>query len=190
MKYRLISSARMKSATCFVLSLVLGAVTVAPVGAQVARSPAPIVQKRPMPSMVLLPNGSYVMTLTAAALKSKSSTTSSAPQPMELDADIVHNGSSVTVTMSDGTVLTGTGSASHLKASGPVKNSTLSIEVGGTGSSAGGTFLFAGHGTNRISGTAAMAPAPRLAAHKKSGGMGGCNSLMSCASMMWHFFAD
>lgn len=188
MKYSLIGSARTKAAIRVMLPVALASLA-APLGAQVLRAPTAVAQRHVATEILLLPDGGYVLTLTPAALKEKSST-SHAPAPMELDVDVMHSGGSVTVTVSDGTVLTGTASASHLKTSGLVKASTLTVEVGGTGSTAGGTFVFAGHGANRIAGTAAFAPAPRRAAHKKSGGMGGCSGLVSCASMIWHFFAD
>ena len=171
------------------MAAVLGAAGVAAaatVAAQTTQlSPPPTLQRAALAP--LLPDGAYLLTLTPAAM---GTTPIQSAQPIVVGAQVAHTGSGVTITMSDGTTLSGAASITHIKASGPVHASTMTVEVGGSGTSASGTFLVAGTANHKLSGTASLAPAPRAMARTEKSG--GCDGIWDCIKTItgtsWHFF--
>ena len=167
----------------------LGAVSItagATLGAQTKPLQAPPVLQRAALAG-LLPDGAYVLTLTPAAMGAASLQSA---QTIVVGAQVAHSGNGVTITTSDGTALTGTASVNHIKASGPVHASTMTVEVGGSGTTASGTFLVAGAANHKLSGTASLAPAPHANAHTEKSG--GCSGIWDCIKTItgtsWHFF--
>ena len=155
-----------------------------------ARPVSPVVAQRPVaPELVLLPDGAYQLTLTPA---SRDQRTLPATPPIVLGASVTHAGSAVTVTTSDGMTLHGSASASHLKASGAVQASTLTVELGGSAATASGTFLLAGRGGHQLTGTAVVGPAPHVLAHTSK--PGGCHGFWDCVKTItgfdWSVFGD
>lgn len=122
----------------------------------------------------LLPDGAYDLTLTPATLDQRSLTSA---RPIALSAQVAHNGSSVTITTSDGLVLNGTSSATHLKVSGPVQRSTLTLELGGSSANASGTFALVGRAGRQLGGTVTVAPAPKYSARTSKHG---CSGFWDC----------
>jgi hypothetical protein len=155
-------------------------------GAQATRVATPNLTQRPTLTP-LLPDGRYVLTLTPAAM---GSVALKSTQPIVVGAQVAHSGSSVSVTTSDGTALNGTGSVNHIKVSGSMNTSIMTVELGGTGTNASGTFLVAGSANHNLTGTASMAPAPHANAHTENGG--GCDGIWDCIKVItgisWHFF--
>jgi hypothetical protein len=99
-------------------------------------------------------------------------------------AQVTRDGTGVTIATSDGMTLHGAASASHLKASGAVQASTLTLELGGSGASASGTFLLAGHGGHELTGTAVVGAAPRMIAHTSKSG---CHGFWDCVKTITGF---
>lgn len=140
-----------------------------------AQRTAPAAAQRPIAVALLLPDGAYALTLTPATLDQRSI---ASVQPIALSAQVVHTGTAVAITTTDGLTLDGTSSATHLKASGPMQHSMLTLELGGSGSSASGTFALVSRAGRQLGGTVTVAPAPRYQAHTSK--RGGCSGLWDC----------
>lgn len=106
--------------------------------------------------MQLLPPGAYELTLTPATGDSRALTGAA---PIRLDAYVIHTGAETTITTSDSITLRGASSATHLKASGPMHGAVLTLELGGSGAQASGTWLLRGRGTHQVTGTVTVASA-------------------------------
>lgn len=155
---------------------------IAPVAHAQVRTVSPVATQRPMvQQIVLLPDGAYQLTLTPAWLEQRAVQNA---QPIVLDAQVTHSGGNVTVTTADGMSLKGSASASHLKASGAVQASTLTLELGGSGTTASGTFKLVGHNAHELAGTAVVSPAPRMVAHTSKSG---CHGFWDCVKTITGF---
>lgn len=157
-------------------AIVAASLTALTLGATAAHAqrPATPIPQRQLAVAMLLPDGAYDLTLTPATFDQRS--LASAP-PIALSARIAHNGTSVTMTTSDGLTLSGTSSVTHLKASGPVQHSTLTLELGGRGTAASGTFALVGRAGRQMNGTVTVVPAPRYMTHTAKQG---CSGFWDC----------
>jgi hypothetical protein len=127
----------------------------------------------------LLPDGAYEMTLTPATGDSRAFASA---KPFQIGAQIAHAGTETTITTSDGMTLRGASSPTHLKASGPVRGATLTLELGGSGAQASGTWTLRGKGEHQVTGTVTVAPSPRYQAHTAK--QGGCSGFFDCVSQI------
>lgn len=130
----------------------------------------------------LLPDGAYQLTLTPA---SRDQHTLPGVRPIVVGARVTHTGDDVTVATSDGMTLHGSASVSHLKVSGAVATSTLTLELGGSGATASGVFRLAGHGGHELTGTAVVGPPARMVAHTSRSG--GCHGFWDCVKEITGF---
>ena len=141
------------------------------------------------PTAPLLPDGVYEFTLTPASVQQR--VLASAP-PITVDAQVTHDATEATIITVDGMTLRGGSSATHLKASGAVQRSTLTLELGGSGTSASGTFLLAAPGAQRLTGTATVVPASRE--QTRAASRGSCSGFWTCVKAIrgydWSVFGD
>lgn len=127
----------------------------------------------------LLPSGTYELILTPATADSHPFTNAA---PIPLTAQVVHAGAGTTITTSDSITLRGASSATHLKASGAVHGATLTLELGGSGTQASGTWSLRGRGTHQAAGTVTVALAPRYQARTSK--RGGCSGFFDCVKQV------
>lgn len=135
----------------------------------------PVVTPPKSAATPLLPDGVYEFTLTPASVQQR--VLASAP-PITVDAQVTHGATDATIITVDGMTLRGGSSPTHLKASGPVQRSTLTVELGGSGTNASGTFLLASPEGQRLTGTATVVPASRDQTHAAS--RGSCTGFWMC----------
>lgn len=147
--------------------------------AQVRTAPPTPMAVRPVAAAQLLPTGAYDLTLTPATGDTRPL---SGAAPIELSAQVASNGMETTITTSDGLVLRGASSPTHLKASGPVHGAELTLELGGSGTQASGTWILRGKAAHQVTGTVTVAPAPRYQAHTSK--QGGCSGFFDCVSQI------
>lgn len=149
-------------------------------GAQVrSTTPSVPVAARQIQGAQLLPTGAYELTLTPATGDSRPL---SGAAPIQLAAQVTRTATETTITTSDGLVLRGASSAAHLKAAGPVHGATLTLELGGSGTQASGTWMLRGKGEHQVTGTVTVAPPPRYQAHTAK--QGGCSGFFDCVSQV------
>lgn len=161
------------------VALVALATLHAPAAAAQARSVATApVAARPI-AAPLLPAGAYELTLTPATGDARPLTGAA---PITLSAQVTSSGTQTTITTSDGMTLQGASSPTHLRASGPVHGATLTLEVGGSGTQASGTWLLRGKGAHQVTGTVSIAPAPRY--QTRTAKEGGCSGFFDCVSQV------
>jgi hypothetical protein len=146
--------------------------------AQRGATPAPAVAQSAR-AAVLLPDGAYLLTMTPATGDSRAFTTAA---PIQIAAQAVHSGMETTITTNDGVVLRGASSATHLKASGPGHGARLTLELGGSGTEASGTWLLRGQGAHQVTGTVTVAPAPRY--QTRTSKQGGCSGFFDCLTQV------
>lgn len=166
---------------CVVFALVLAA---SPVHAQAHAAQAAGEQIVPP----LLPDGTYDLTLTPASVQQRVLT--SAPQ-ITITAQVAHFGADVTIITSDGMLLHGVASPTHLKATGAVQRSALTLELGGSRTNASGTLLLAAPTGQHLTGTATVAPASQHTARSptpRCTGFWAC--VKSIAGFDWSVFGD
>lgn len=147
--------------------------------AALAQSTPPALALHPVVQMQFLPDGAYELTMTPATGDSRVMT---GARPFQIDAQIVHAGAETTITTSDGVTLRGASSPTHLKASGPVHGATLTLELGGSGTQASGTWMLRGRGEHQVTGTVTVAPPPRYQTHTSK--QGGCSGFFDCVSQV------
>lgn len=127
----------------------------------------------------LLPDGAYELTLTPATGDSRALANA---KPFQLSAQIAHTATETVITTGDGLTLRGASSPTHLKASGAVHGAELTIELGGSGTQASGTWILHGKSAHQVTGTVTVTPAPRFQAHTSK--QGGCSGFFDCVSQI------
>jgi len=147
--------------------------------AQARNAPTAPLTVRPVATAQLLPAGAYDLTLTPATGDTRPL---SGAAPIQLSAQVASNGMETTITTSDGLVLRGASSPTHLKASGPVHGAELTLELGGSATQASGTWILRGKTAHQVTGTVTVAPAPRYQTHTAK--RGGCSGFYDCVSQV------
>lgn len=171
-------TSRTRLTTVAAIALALAAIPLAARSAHAQTHPAPAQLQRPV-ATPLLPDGAYELTMTPAASDAHAFTNAA---PFQVEAQVVHAGLETVMTTSDSITLRGASSAMHLKASGPVHGAMLTLEVGGSGTQASGTWLLRGKTDHQLTGTVTIAPAPRYQTHTSK--QGGCSGFFDCVSQI------